>query len=335
MIKEPSKFLLWVVLLISPFITYGQEKVLKVAIMPFFSSSPVFIADDYHFFRDQGLNVQYLYMVSAQNVAIAVATGEADIGVTGLTAGFINLAGKGKLKIIASQYQEKQGWSGSSYLACNKAYEQGLTSPDKLPGHRLGMTQAGSTFHRWYGALADRLNVSIKQFDLVPLQSVSGMISALSGCHVDAMIALPQITDKLVRENKAHNIGSVSDYTPGQVGIAFASATALNEKKSEIKSFLKAYTQATHKYHQALITQSQPYPPNSVELLNRINQYLKPPLPEAMLAKSILFIPGNAMPDAEGIRNTLHWFQKQGLVAKNISLSDIMQLDLLKTIDEK
>ena len=335
MIKALSKYLLWIMLFISPFTTYGQEKTLTIALLPFFSSSPVFIADDYDFFHDQGLKVQYLYMTSAQNVALAVATGEADVGVTGLTAGFLNLARKGKLKIIASQYQEKQGWNGSSYLACNKAFDDGLTSPDKLPGHRLGMTQIGSTFHRWYGALAETLNISIKQFDLVPLQSVSGMISALSGCHIDAMIALPQITDKLVREKKAHRIGSVADYTPGQVGIAFASVTALDKRKSDIQSFLKSYQQATHLYHQALITQPQPYPSSSVELLNRINKHLKPPLPKAMLAKSVLFVPENATPDAEDIRNTLQWFQEQELVAKDISLHDIMQLDLLKANDEK
>ena len=108
----------------------------------------MFIAIERGYFSQESLEVKLDYSGSAQNVAITVAAGEADFGVTSLTADFFNLAGKGSLKIIAGQYQEKQGWPGAAYLACNTAYEQSLNSPQLLSGKKLAMTQPGSTFHR-------------------------------------------------------------------------------------------------------------------------------------------------------------------------------------------
>ncbi|MGB1271627.1 MAG: ABC transporter substrate-binding protein, partial [Endozoicomonas sp.] len=230
---------------------------LKVALMPVFSSSPIFIADDYHYFSDEQLTVEYLFMSSAQNVAIAVATGKADIGVTGLTAGFFNLSGEVGLKIIAGQYQEKKDWNGAVYLACNQAYEKGLTSPEQLKGKRLGMTQPGSTFHRWYGALAEMQGWPITQFELISLHSLPGMISALSSCQVDAMIALPQIAEKLTGENRAHTIGNVSDYTPGQVGVVFSSSTFIQQEPTSVERFLRAYVKSSELYHDRLILPDQ------------------------------------------------------------------------------
>lgn len=81
---------------------------LHISLLPFFSSAAVFIAKERGYFSEQNLDVDFIHAGAAQNVALAVASGQADVGVTALTAGFYNLAGKGELKIIAGQYQEKK-----------------------------------------------------------------------------------------------------------------------------------------------------------------------------------------------------------------------------------
>lgn len=127
-----------------------------------------------------------------------MTTGDADFGVTGLTAGFYNLAGKGALRIVAAQSADVPGFHLSAYLATPKAADAGLKALSDFPGRSLGITQTGSTFHYMIGLLARKEGFDLARVRLVPLQSIPNMVSAFKGGQVDALIlpssvALPMI----------------------------------------------------------------------------------------------------------------------------------------------
>ena len=305
---------------------------LRVSLLPFFSSAAVFIANERGYFREENLNVDFIHAGAAQNVALSVASGEADIGVTALTAGFYNLAGKGELSIIAGQYQEKKGWPGATYLACNKAFDNGLTSAELTINHQMGITQTGSTFHRWYGAMAQREGKALDNNLLIRLQTVPAMIAALTSCQVGSIIMMSHVAYKLSNENKAHIIGRVSDYNPGQMGVVFASPKSLKAQIGKIQRFLKAYKKASQDYFDTLITGDN----NNAKLalLKQINQYLTPKLPEELLPKAVVYLDRNAQPDIPSMQENLNWYQQQGLVNKGFNLTDMLTLDLLNNPDE-
>ena len=112
----------------------AEEKV-TVAALTFVSSSPLFIAYEKGYFAEAGLEVEFKFFRAAQPVAVAIAAGDADFGVTAFTAGFFNLAGKGALKVIGAQLHEREGYDGSAILVSNKAHAAGFTSVEKFPGH--------------------------------------------------------------------------------------------------------------------------------------------------------------------------------------------------------
>ena len=305
---------------------------LQISLLPFFSSAAVFIAKERGYFSEQNLDVNFIHAGAAQNVALAVASGEADIGVTALTAGFYNLAGKGELKIIAGQYQEKKGWPGATYLACNSAFEKGLTSPKMTIDHRMGITQTGSTFHRWYGAMAQSQGKTLENNRLIRLQTVPAMISALVSCQVDSIIMMSHVAFKLSSENKAHIIGRVSDYNSGQMGVVFTSPESLKKQPNTISRFLSAYKKASQDYFDILITGNDDHAKQT--LLTQINQYLTPRLPEKLLPKAVVYLDRNAQPDIPSMQENLNWYQQQGLVKKNDNLNDMLALSLLNNPDE-
>ena len=308
-----------------------QPDSLRISLLPFFSSAAVFIAKEKGYFSEEHLDVEFIHAGAAQNVAIAVAAGDADIGVTALTAGFYNLAGKGELKIIAGQYQEKKGWPGATYLACNSAFEAGLTSPEQSVDHRMGVTQTGSTFHRWYGAMAQSQGKTLDSQKLIRLQTVPAMISALVSCQVDSIIMMSHVAYKLSSENKAHIIGRVSDYNPGQMGVVFTSTKSLKKQEDKVQRFLKAYKKASQDYFETLIAGNNDT--KRQELLSQINKYLTPKLPENLLPKAVVYLDRNAQPDISSMQGNLDWYQQQNLVNKSISLSNMLRLGLLNNLD--
>ena len=103
------------------------EKI-TIAALTFISSSPLFIAQERGYYTDEGLDVEFKFFRAAQPVAVAIVSGDADFGVTAFTAGFLNLAGKGALKVIGAQFREEKGFDGSAILVSNKAYAAGFTS---------------------------------------------------------------------------------------------------------------------------------------------------------------------------------------------------------------
>src|SRR5690349_14639041 len=80
---------------------------LRVGVLKLASSGGVFIAAERGYFSAAGVDVELRFFDAAQPIAVATVAGDVDIGVTGLTAGFYNLAGKGALRVIAGQSQEQ------------------------------------------------------------------------------------------------------------------------------------------------------------------------------------------------------------------------------------
>ena len=124
------------------------------------------------------------------------------------------------------------------------------------------------------------------------------------------MIMLPQVAYKLDRGKRAHIIGHVSDQNPGQVGVVFTSNKQLLHKRDQIRRFLKAYKKAADDYHQTLIVNSRNRPAEALKLLQQVNQYLSPKLPDDLLPKAVVYIPGDASLDIDSMQESLTWFQK-------------------------
>src|SRR5699024_691560 len=140
-----------------------------IAALRFVSSGPLFVAREQGYFADEGLDAQFKFFTAAQPVAVAIASGDADFGVTAFTAGFFNIASMGALQVISAQLHEVKGFEGSAILASNEAYKNGLTTVQDLPGHSFALTTTGSSFHYMIGQIADKLGFSLDDMTPRPL----------------------------------------------------------------------------------------------------------------------------------------------------------------------
>jgi NitT/TauT family transport system substrate-binding protein len=312
---------------------HAADKV-SVGVLRFVSSGPVFLAVERGYFKDAGLDVNLTFFEAAQPIAVAVVSGDVDFGSTAFTGGFFNLAGKGALKIIAAQSKEEKGFEGNAILVSNAAWDKGFRKVADFPGHSLGITQIGSSFHYQIGQLARLSGFDIKSVDLKPLQSLPNMVAALKGNSVDAIIIAPHLAKPLVAAGAAKLLGWYSDFDEYQFGGLFTATATAENKRDLTQRFVRAYQRGCADYAAALMQRdakgARVFDATSNAAATEIAKYVYPGDP---LEKSVPLVEASAFPaDAAGrldvgdIYNQIAWMKSQGLV--DASVDPKMALDL-------
>ncbi len=312
-------------------VAHAGEKV-TVAALTFVSSSPLFIAQEKGYFTEEGLDVEFKFFRAAQPVAVAIASRDADFGVTAFTAGFFNLAGKGALKVVGAQLHEVKGFTGSAILASNKAHEAGLDSVDKLSGHSFAMTQVGSSFHYMIGRVAEGAGFTLESMKLKPLQSVGNMIGALKSGQVDSMIIVPHIAKPLAKAGAAKIIGWVADYAPYQVGGLFTSAKNVETRRGVVEKFVRAYQKGIADYRAAFIDGNE----NQDEIVALIHKYVYKDQPAAKAHSKIkngaMYIEKEGRLDAADVYKQVAWYKERGLVDKSADPATFVDNSFIKPL---
>jgi NitT/TauT family transport system substrate-binding protein len=303
-----------------------------IGVLKLASSGPVFIAQEQGYFAAEGLEIELKFFDAAQPIAVAVVSGDVDIGVTGLTAGFYNLAGKGALKIVAAQSREERGYPLIAYLAATRAYEAGLRTLADLPGHSVGITQVGSTFHYSLGRLAEERHVDLQSMKLVPLQSIPNMVSALKGGQVDAALIPATAALPMVQRGEAKLLGWVGDETPWQLGAIFTSPKAIGERRAMVEKVIRAYQKGARVFFDAFLEKDEKgkaiETKAAPELLAIIAKYTGQSAEQ--LKSGIPYVDPDARLLVRDIHNQVAWYQGQGLVDKSVDAKSILDLSFVK-----
>ncbi len=306
------------------------EKV-SIGALALSSSGAVFIAQAKNYFRDEGLDVTVRIFTAAQQVPVAVTSGDVDLGVTGLTAGFYNLAGRGALKIIAAQSREAPGFQLVAYMVTNKAYAAGFHTLKDFAGKRVATTTTGSTFHYSLGLLAQKYGFDVKSVTLVALQSLPNMAAAFKGETVDATLAPVTTTRALEADGAGRVLGWVGDETPWQLGALFTSPATIQKRRPTLVKFIRAYQKGARDYHLAFNARDQDTEvrgPGYDEAIAILSQALKQP-PD-LVKIGLPYVDPDARLDVGDIYNQVAFWQSQGLVDKSASAKEILDLSFVK-----
>ncbi len=296
---------------------YAVDKV-TIAALRFVSSGPLFIAQGRGYFAAEGLEADFKFFDSAQPVAVAIASGDADFGATGYTAGLFNIAGKGVLKVVAAQFSEVNGFQSNALIASPKAHAAGLTTPAGLKGKSFALTQTGSSFHYMIGGIAEASGFDIDAINLKPLQSVGNMVGALKSSQVDAAIVPSFIARPLAASGDAKIIAWVGDLAPYQGGALFTSARNLDQRRNVVERFVRAYQRGVTDYRAFFIDKTM----TGDEVPALIHKYVYADEPAATAYGKIitgaLFINADAALDGADIARQVEWYKARALVDKTV-----------------
>ena len=269
-----------------------------------------------------GLDVELKFFQAAQPMAVAIASGDVDFGVTAMSGGLISLAQKGAVKVIGGALAEEAGIDGQKILASDAAFKAGLTSPAALDGKRFGMTTAGSSFH-YMGSKIGAAEGVTPQF--IPLQKVGAIIGALKSGQIDAWSIVPHIAKPLAKAGAWHIVGNVSDYIPDyQVTTVFTSAKNAADERGQTESFLNGFSRGADDYATAMIDGTA----DKEAMVDLIHKYVYTDRERAKAAPSIINgtmrINTGAALNIASIQNQLDWFKSENLVDAGISIDQLV-----------
>lgn len=316
----------------------AQEKVV-VGALRFVSNGGLFTAVEKGYFKAEGLDVDLKFFDAAQPIAVAVVSGDIDLGATAFTAGLYNLAGKGGLKIVAAQAREKKGYEGNAVLVSNAAWDKGFRKLEDFPGKTLGITQVGSSFHFQIGQIARLRKFDLKSVELKPLQSLSGMAAALKSGQIDSIIVAPHIAKPMIAAGDAKLIGWYSDIDEYQYGGLFAAPKVIAGRRAMVEKFVRAYQKGATEFHDAMLKLD----PSGKRVFDRkvsdpiaaaAGKYVYPSdPPETAITKvmaSTFFIDRLARLDVGDIYNQVAWLKSQNLVDASVDPKSFVDLTFVQ-----
>lgn len=312
----------------------AAEKI-NVGALRFTSHAASFVAFERGYFKEQGLEVKFIYFQAAQPMAVAIASGDVDFGVTAISGGLINLAGKGAIKVIGGALQEEPGIDGQKILVSQKAYEEGVTSPAKLKGRTFGITQAGSSFHYMAHKIAQKEGFSGSEIKVKPLHKVGVIIGALKSGQIDAWAIVPHIAKALAKSPQVKIIGDIADYIPNyQVTTVFTSSDIASNNKSLVKRFLAAFSRGADDFNAALVDKTAGGDAAEA-MVKLIHKYVYTSRPYEKAAPSIrngaMRINRNARLNLTSVRDQLAWFHSEGLVSRSITIDTLVDQSFVET----
>jgi NitT/TauT family transport system substrate-binding protein len=309
----------------------------RLGLLHTLSPAPIYIAQERGYFRDAGCEVSFVFFDAAQPIAAAAVAGDIDLGITALTGGFFALAGKGELKVIGGGLHEQAGYEGTQVLVSKKAYDAGLTSLDKLPGHSFAITQYGSSFHYMLGRIAQAEGFDSKAVTLRPVQTVTNMLAAVRSGQVDATMAVPSMARALEESGEARSIGNVGDVVPYQITALFTTGREIKNHPDAIRAFCNGYRKGVADYREAFLrfsAEGKPiYNATTDAVIPLIEKYVFTGDPKAAekIKDGVGWYDRDGALDVKDVAAQVAWFEQQGLVKGHIDPKDIIDTSFLPT----
>jgi len=318
---------------------HAQQKV-KIGALKLTSSATLFIGVEKGFFKEFGIEPELVFFQAAAPIATALATGQIDVGATGVTAALYNIVlGGEQMWIVADKGREWPGYPLTGIVVQRELYDGGLRGIADLKGKRIGITTLGSTFHYHLGNVLEKAGLSLADVRVVPLQTMAAAIEALKGKQVDAIL-LPQPFPGVA---ESRGFGKIlfwaGDLHPWQVATVFYSKDFASNRRRAV-DFMKGYVKASRYYYDAVLGQKdgKPAPGANYDEVVRITAKYTEARPE-VIRLGFPFQDRNGRLLVTDIERQMQWWTQNGFMKRTIPIKGIVDTSFVeeaaKAVPEK
>jgi len=298
----------------------AEAKTVKLGVLKLTSSAVIFLGVERGYFKEFGVDPELVFFQAAQPIAVALASGDIDIGGTGLTAGLYNIvAGGVRIWVVADKGREWPDRNLTALVVRKDLHAAGVSTLKDLRGRKIGITQVGSTFHYNVGRFLEKEGMSLGDVELVPLQSLGAMSNALVAKRVDAIVTAEPFVSRLEVDGAGVSIVRTGDTFPWQIAVMMYSDKFAKDRPTAV-AFMKGYIKASRHYFDAVLTQRAG--PQYDEIVAITSKYTG--APAAIISKGFPYQDRDArlLPGDVG-RQTAWWLQ-HGLLTGPVTEKDIV-----------
>ncbi len=298
----------------------------KLGVLKLSNSAPIFIGMDKGFFEAEGVKIEPVWFKAAQPIAVATATGDIDVGATGLTAGLYNSIAQGmKIAVVADKGREWPGYKLTALLVNTEQWKAGVRDLKDLKGKRVGITQIGSTFHYMLGNILEKKGMALADMKVIPLGSLTSMRDALISNQIESAFLNQPFVTAMEKNGTGNVLLWVGDHLPYQVAAIFYGEKLLKNRPVAV-SFMKGYIRSCRVYYDHALTKKEG--PSYHEILNLISKYTEEKTDAIALA--LPYNDRNGELYGEDIQKQLDWYYQNGMISKRIAGSEMADLSFWK-----
>ena len=314
----------------------GAEPI-KIGVVAVGAFAPAYVAQERGYFAAEGVPAELVYFDAAAPVAVATVSGAIDFGVTAATAAFYNLAGQGELKIIGAAAHEFPGFQIQAFIVSRHAFDGGLKSVKDLPGHSFAVTgQGGPPIYVVGGILAAKYGFDFKSLQILPLQTIPNINTALTGGKADfTLVSLTSGMVPLLDRGDLKLIGWVGDVAPWQFGLVMTATKTADTRRDTVERFVRAYAKGAHDYHDALTTADGKRKSGKAAdaMIGILAKYTKQSVDEVKLG--VPYLDAEARVDVKDILRQVAFYKSQGLVKDQVDATALIDQRYATALPER
>ena len=279
---------------------------------------PLFIGVAKGYFAAENLAPELVFFESAPAMAPAVVAGSIDFAAANASGATYNLGGQGALKLVAGFAEDVPGFQLFAVAASKRAYADGLTSYQALPGHTVGITALGSGIAYTLYLIQTKHHLDPTSSRIVPLQSTSNMVASVVGGTVDCYIGPVTPVMPAITRGDAKLLGYSGDEAQWQLGTIQAASKTADTRRDFVERFLRAYRKSVADYDDAFVDASgkRRNGPNAQEDLAIMAKYLDQPA--AAIEPALGYVNRDGKLDVQDIARQIAWYKAQGMVKPDV-----------------
>ena len=230
--------------------TKNFDKV-RVVLLPYISFAPFFIADEEGYFKEQGIEVEFVKFASLSTAVPALAQGDLDIGAGAISASLFNAIARGiNIKIVADKGRLNSNCSIGAIVVRKDLFDSGeITEIAHLKGKKIALSDYSIDGYL-YSEIFNRGNLSLGDIEKVELGPTE-RIGALKTKSIAAVaLGEPSITRAVDEGLAVKLIGYEKVASDFQMGTILYGPNLLENNPELGNRFMVAYLKAVRQYNE-------------------------------------------------------------------------------------
>ena len=221
----------------------GSSRKLRVSLQDHLSQAPIMIADAEGYFRDEGLDIEFVPAMRPQETLVALVTGDIDVRPGPMSASFLSaIAQKAPIRAVADEGYLPAG--GCMYFGIVLRKGLDTAGSPRIKRMRTGQDGVGRFLTE---QLLGKRKISIESVESVSLPEVM-MAGSLEDGAIDAISTTEPNLSRLVKVGQRWLGGQ--EATPDmQWGVISFSERMLNADREAGVRFLRAYRRGVAQYN--------------------------------------------------------------------------------------
>ncbi|MCL5962129.1 MAG: ABC transporter substrate-binding protein [Chloroflexi bacterium] len=306
----------------------------RLGVLSSLSDSGNFIAQEKGYFKQQGLDVEFIRFGNAAEMIAPLGAGQLDVGGGAPGVGLANaIARNVDIKIVADKGSTPKGNGFEAIVVRKDLWDAGVRKPADFKGKRVAIpSTTGITPEAALDKVMRTAGLKARDLELAQMAHPD-MAAALAGKSIDLAIPIEPHLTKIVNDGLGVIYQREDEFYPNhQIAVILYSGKFMKENPDAAKGFMIAYLRAVRDYNDAFAKKDAKKKAEVVSILTKSTAVKDPALYDKMI------VPG-LNPNGEVFKASLpedqDYFIRAGLQETKVDVDKLVDSSFVKYAVEK